>query len=159
MLLHILAVWPEEVNLDVAQLTPASQGEGVWELEKRCQVSVLSAYLSFLLCLQYKGFSVVVVWKIYSHNLGINSVQIILPVLILNFSVILSILREVPYHIPIPFYLVIYLKILKFNTISRYIVLSLGIKVELLWIINAWILNYIFMAHKWNELFLWYTVV
>lgn len=153
MLLHILAVWPEEINLDVAQLTLATQGEDVWELEKRCQVSVLSAYHFFLLCLQYKGLFVVV-WKIYSHNLGINSAHIILPVLILNFSLILSILREGPYHIPIPFYLVIYLKRLQFNTISRYIVLSLGIKVELLRIINAWILNYIFMAHKWNELFL-----
>ena len=95
------------------------------------------------------------VLKGYSPSLGINSIRIILPLLVLNFNLFLSTLWEGLDHIPISFYFVIYFKIPRNNNVSsRYIFLSLGIGIKLPWIMNAWILHSIFTVLTEMDCFL-----
>lgn len=94
------------------------------------------------------------------RNEFIPKFGVILPGLILNFSLILSSLWEHPCYTLIPFYFVIYLKIPKFNAISRYAVLSLGIGIKLPWIINEWILHtFSWYVTGMNFYFLQHTVL
>lgn len=88
---------------------------------KRCEERKMSSMWTQNSSFPVSPYAFFLVLKACSHNLGINPIGIILLVLVVNFNLFLSTLWEGPYHIPAPFYFVIYLKIPKYNAISRYI--------------------------------------